>query len=146
MSEHQLLSLTDFTILLEAQYAASSTDPAGNPARRALLNAIIALAARQKTDAGLSDIPRIFYQNATAALPELILQEPSVLSVQALLAMAIYARNFSDSQAFVMSVANSSRQLETLDSKTTAVFKGDAAEQYRHLCRVAIMLRNDSSV
>jgi hypothetical protein len=118
MAEHQLLDLSDFLMLLEDQYAASSLDPADDPARWAVINAIVALGVRFKTAPGsetaFSDITHGFYQNATRVVPELILQDPSLLSIQALLAMAMLARHIPDIRAFIMLATNASRQLELL--------------------------------
>ncbi|KAK7421108.1 hypothetical protein QQZ08_010112 [Neonectria magnoliae] len=95
MAEHQLLALQSFVTLLDAQYATSSVDHAGKPARWALVNTVIALALRVKTapgsEAKLSDIPRAYYRNATTVIPDLILQDSSLLLIQALLTMAIFS-------------------------------------------------------
>ncbi len=118
MAEHQLLDISNFVMLLDAPYAASCANPADAPARWAIVNAVIALALRFKTapgsEAALSDITHSFYQNAIRVLPELILQDSSLLSIQALLAMAMFARRISDIQAFIMLATNASRQLELL--------------------------------
>ncbi|AEO70702.1 glycoside hydrolase family 71 protein [Thermothielavioides terrestris NRRL 8126] len=118
MAEHQLLDLATFVPLLDAQLAAGPAEPAGNPARWALVNAVIALALRAKmapgAEAELSIYQRAFYRNATTVMSELILQEPGLLSVQALLAMAMFARATSDTRAFAMLVTSALRQLELL--------------------------------
>jgi hypothetical protein len=118
IAPQQLLSQSHFLSLLEAQYATSPLSPADNPARWALVNTIIALAVRFKTapglEAALADIMQAFYQNATRVLPELILQEPNLLSVQALLAMSLFAWNVMDMKAFVMLGTNASRLLKLL--------------------------------
>jgi hypothetical protein len=118
MAEHQLLDLSSFAMLLEAQYSASLFGPTDNPARWAVVNAVTALAIRVKTAPGsegdISDISRGFYDNATVVIPEIILQAPSLLSVQALLAMAMFAQGTPDAQACVMLASNASRQLELL--------------------------------
>jgi hypothetical protein len=119
IASQQLLSQSHFLSLLEAQYATSPISPADNPARWALVNAIIALAVRFKTalgaEAALADIVQAFYQNATGVLPELILQEPNLLSVQALLAMSLFSWNVGYIRAFVMLGSNASRLLGLLD-------------------------------
>ncbi|SPQ25329.1 abfcf91c-1710-4f47-9765-0d85f47955c8 [Thermothielavioides terrestris] len=118
MAEHQLLDLATFVPLLDAQLAASPAEPAGNPARWALVNAVIALALRAKmapgAEAELSIYQRAFFRNATTVMSELILQEPCLLSAQALLVMAMFARATSDTRAFAMLVTNALRQLELL--------------------------------
>jgi hypothetical protein len=130
MAEHPLLDLPRLVTLVEEQYAASATDPADNHARWALVNAVFALALRFKIAPGaegeLSTFPRAFYRNAVTVLPELILQEPSLLSIQALLAMAIFAQA-SDSRSFAMLMTNASRELELL--RPTQVRKPDASEE-----------------
>lgn len=112
------MSQSHFLTLLEAQYATSPLSPADNPARWALINAIIALAVRFKTargsEAALADIMLAFYQNATRVLPEIMLQGPNLLSVQALLAMSMFCWNMGDMRAFVMLGTNASRLLELL--------------------------------
>ncbi|KAK4032172.1 hypothetical protein C8A01DRAFT_41381 [Parachaetomium inaequale] len=119
MADYPLLDLPRFATLADEQYAACSTDPAGNPSRWALVNAVFALALRFKIAPGaendLSMFPRALYQNAAAVLPELILHgDPSLLSVQALLAMAMFAHAVSDSRSSAMLTANASRQVELL--------------------------------
>ncbi len=117
----QLLSQSHFLSLLEAQYATSPLSPADNPARWALVNTIIALAVRFKTAPGaetaLADVVQAFYQNATKVLPELMLREPNLLSVQALLAMSLFAWNVGDMTAYVMLGTNASRLMELFGLK-----------------------------
>ncbi|KAH6995991.1 hypothetical protein BKA56DRAFT_609270 [Ilyonectria sp. MPI-CAGE-AT-0026] len=144
MAEHQLLDLPNFLVLLDAQYADSSISPAENPSRWAFVNAIIALAARFKiapgSEAELSDIAHGFYQNSITVIPELILQDPSLLSIQALLGMAMFAQGISDTRACIMLAANASRQLELFNvGRLTAgrMIEAEEEEQYQQLCRVA---------
>ncbi|KAK4232945.1 hypothetical protein C8A03DRAFT_39386 [Achaetomium macrosporum] len=123
MADYPLLDLHSFVTLVDEQYAACSTesDPADNPARWALVNAVFALALRFKIAPAAQDelamYPRAFYRNAAAVLPELVLQDSSLLSIQALLAMAMFAQaTFSDNSpsSVVMLVSNASRQVELL--------------------------------
>ncbi|XXH00630.1 hypothetical protein Hte_006978 [Hypoxylon texense] len=141
--EHQLLDQPSFIALLDAQYAASPVDPADSPARWALVSAVVALAIRSKTAPGsegcLSDIPRGYYQNAITVLPDLILQAPILLAIQALLAMALFAKNIRDRQAFVMLANNASRQLE-LFFTSGAVVDPNEAVSYERACGVVKML------
>jgi hypothetical protein len=80
MEGHQLIPLSHFMTHFDAQYAASSLDPAGNPARWAVVNTIVALGIQSKTasgsEAAFFDITNGFYQNATKVVSELILQRP----------------------------------------------------------------------
>ncbi|KPM36225.1 hypothetical protein AK830_g10351 [Neonectria ditissima] len=147
MAEHQLLDLRSFVALLNAQYAVSSVDPGGNPARWALVNAVIALALRVKTapgsEAELSDIPRAYYRNATTVIPDLILHDSSLLSIQALLAMAMFAQGTSDTQAFVTLSTNASRQLELLSLRRLLEGGGideEEEERQKQVSRVAHVL------
>ncbi|TGJ82895.1 hypothetical protein E0Z10_g5839 [Xylaria hypoxylon] len=139
MAEHQFITLASFMTLLEAQYAASAVGPAEDATRWALVNAILALAIRFKTAVGSeSDIAPVtdsLYKNATMVVHQLILQEPNLPSIQALLAMAIFSRGLPDVQAFIMLTTNASRQLEIFGRKrfmgnsTSPVCEEDQFEQ-----------------
>ncbi|KAI8628351.1 hypothetical protein F5Y19DRAFT_486293 [Xylariaceae sp. FL1651] len=145
MSEHPLMSISNFMRLLDAQYAASTNDPADDPARWATVNAVVALAIRSKTAAGsehdISPITQNFYLNATMVVHQLILLPPSMLFVQALLAMALFARGIPDTQAFVMLVTNATRQLELFhrrqpaESSKLCPHKNHEAEQVRQVAK-----------
>lgn len=147
MECRQLLDLADFTALLNDQYIASSTGPAGNFARWAIANAVTALALRFKAAPGaapgseddLSSIPLAFYHNATAMIHRLILQEPSLLSIQALLAMAMFVEDTPESAAFVMLGTNASRQLQLFESRMPEDFKsiGTKSKQHQRVCEVS---------
>ena len=121
MAGNQILSLKNFMVLLDSQYEASKIDPAGNPARWALINAMLARATRLKIASGsesaILSISHALYQNATAVMPDLILVEPSLVIVQALLGMAIFAVEVADTQAFIMLTTNTLRQLQLLEMK-----------------------------
>lgn len=152
MAEHQLIDLSDFMALLDAQHAASSTGPADNPARWAIINAVIAIALRYKTAPGsegeLSDIQHGYYRNATAVIPDLILQDASLLSIQALLAMAIFASGIPDTQASVMLVTNASRQLEMFSrgqSLSGRVLETGEAKYHEQLSRVINTFERNAS-
>lgn len=118
MTEYQVIELSSVLLLLEEQYEVSIVGPANHYPRWALVNAVIAIALRAKIAPGaepeLSTYPRAFYLNATTVLPDLILQQPSLLSVQALLAIAIFAREVPGTHAFVTLATNALRQLELL--------------------------------
>ncbi|KAK4031257.1 hypothetical protein C8A01DRAFT_42268 [Parachaetomium inaequale] len=125
IAEHPLLDLPIFAALLDEQYAA-------------LVNAVLALALRFKTAPGaereLAAYPRAYYRNAATALPELLLQDPrSVRSVQALLAIALYARDVSGSRAaaVIMLTAGASLQIEMLQQglRHGSLLLLDAAEE-----------------
>ncbi|KAI0385714.1 hypothetical protein F5Y04DRAFT_291158 [Hypomontagnella monticulosa] len=150
MAEHQLIDLSDFIELLDAQHAASPTSPADSPARWAIINAIIAIALRYKTAPGseseFTDIQHGYYQNATSVIPQLILQEPSLLSIQALLAMAIFASGIPDTQASTMLVTNASRQLELFGRGQSLAMGTEEAQRYKQLERVVEMFEKNASL
>lgn len=144
MADHQLLKLSDFVALLEAQYKASINDPDGNPSRWAMVNAVIALAIRAKmapgSEAIVSDITYGYYRNATIVISELVIGDATLLSVQAFLAMAIFAQGISDTRAAVMLASNASRHLDLLCStglSTGRVLEGAEVEECVRLCRIA---------
>ncbi|KAE9370342.1 hypothetical protein N431DRAFT_378564 [Stipitochalara longipes BDJ] len=143
MAEHQLMPLSHFLTHLEAQYAASSLDPADNSARWALVNAIIALGGRSKTAPGsqaLYNITLGIFENAMKTLRELIIEDPCLLSIQALLAMAIFTREVGNMSAFVVLASNASRQLELLTlswSSMDQVIDGDEMGQYEQAYKIA---------
>ncbi|PNP45172.1 hypothetical protein TGAMA5MH_03223 [Trichoderma gamsii] len=151
MQHRQLLDLADFSALLSAQYIASSTGPAENDfARWATVNAVTALALRFKAAPGsegdLSSIPLAFYHNATAVIHHLILQEPSLLSIQALLAMAMFVEDTPEPAAFIMLATNASRQLELLESRMPDDFKSNGAnlksKQHQRACEISSTFDN----
>lgn len=143
-ASQQLLSQSHFLSPLEAQYAISPVSPSGYFTRWALVNTIIALAVRFKTapgsEAAVSDITQAFYQNAAKVLPKLILQDPSLLSLQALLAMSLFAW---EAMAFVMLGTNASRMLELLSlsmSRQDPVVVLEDMEEYEMVFRTLNMV------
>ena len=136
MAEHQLMPLTQLMAHLENHFADSAHDPGGNYSRWALVNAVMALAIRSKTAPGsqaILDIAHGIYENATKVLPELMLQDPHLLSIQALLAMASFAREVGNVSAFVMLASSASRQLELLTVSWPSmdrVIVSEEAEQF----------------
>lgn len=89
-------SRLELTALFDQQRRECPKDPGSNPAIWVLINAAIALAVRAKTvdtpALRLSDIASAYHRNATKALGQVLLATPSVLSVRALLAMAVASR------------------------------------------------------
>ncbi|KAH8886277.1 hypothetical protein GQ53DRAFT_345952 [Thozetella sp. PMI_491] len=133
-AEHPVCDLDTFVALLDAQYAVDAASPADSPARWALVNSILARAMQAKTAPGsevaLSGIAHGFYQNATNVLPELLLQEPSLLSIQALLAMALCSRGANDVQGAAVFAANALRQLDLLAAKNGATAANERSQEY----------------
>ncbi|KIW19430.1 hypothetical protein PV08_00002 [Exophiala spinifera] len=89
-------SRLELTALFDQQRRECPKDPGSNPAIWVLINATIALAVRAKTVDSpalrLSDIASAYHRNATKALGQVLLAAPSVVSVRALLAMAVATR------------------------------------------------------
>ncbi|KAI0442073.1 hypothetical protein F4803DRAFT_520812 [Xylaria telfairii] len=131
----QFISLETFLELLEAQHADSTTGPGEDAARWAVVNGVIAIAGRFKTAAGseaeMSPITLGFYRNASLVIHQLILQKPSLLSVQALLSMAVFARGTPDKEAFIMLASNALNQLEILLRTRSLSAEGEFAQVYR---------------
>ncbi|KAI0425263.1 hypothetical protein F5Y09DRAFT_110443 [Xylaria sp. FL1042] len=153
IEEYQFISLESFARHFETQYAVSTVGPAEDAARWALVNAIVALSMRFKIAAGseqeLSPLIQSFYQNATMVVHQLILQNPNLVSIQALLAMALFSRGIPDAQAFVMLTANASRQLEIFSRRWFGgSFMLAAGEEYefRQVCEVSNKLSQEASV
>lgn len=142
-AENPLLSLNSFMALLRTQYSSSPSGPADSPARWALVNATIAIAIRFKTasasEAEINPIASMYYRNSTAVIYQLVSQDPSLLSMQALLAMSIFAKDSSDSQELIMLATNASRQRDISSHKWLldgSVFDAEDAEQYEKVCKV----------
>ncbi|KAJ8120876.1 hypothetical protein ONZ43_g2530 [Nemania bipapillata] len=117
--EPHFISLRTFMQILDAQYADDIASPGQDVARWAMVNGILALAGRFKTAAGaeedMSPITLSFYRNATLVLHQLIGQTPSLISAQAMLIMAMFARGIPDIETFIMLTSNASNQLELLE-------------------------------
>ncbi|KAI8952770.1 hypothetical protein F4801DRAFT_539287 [Xylaria longipes] len=150
--EPRFISLKTFTELLEAQHADSITGPGEDVARWAVINGIVALAGRFKTAAGseadMSPIVLSFYRNASLVIHQLILHKPSLLSVQALLTMAIFARGTPDMDAFIMLTSNAFNQLEILQrtwSLESSLLPPSGEENFAQVYRFASQLREEAS-
>jgi len=107
------------------QQAVSSTHPAGNPARWAILSTWIAIAMRFRTALGSEDefnhVIKSYFHNAVLVLPDLILQPANIETIQALLFMAVFADGMGDHRSFVMLVTNATRQIELLALRLSSV-------------------------
>ena len=107
------------------QHAVSSTDPAGNPARWAIINTWIAMGVRFKKALGPEDemdcVMKAYYRNAVLVLADLILQPANKETIQALLFMAVYAEGSMDHRSYVMLVTNAVRQIEFLAPRLSEV-------------------------
>ncbi|KIV93863.1 hypothetical protein, variant 2 [Exophiala mesophila] len=105
-------SRLELTALFDQQRRECPKDPGSNPAIWVLINAAIALAIRAKTvdtpALRLSEIASAYHRNATKALGQVLLAPPSVLSVRALLAMAVASR-VETGQLAALILANSAK-------------------------------------
>lgn len=144
MAEHALLTQPAFLSLLDAQYAASSSGPAKNPARWALVNAILALALRSKIAAGaeamLTPFAHNAYRNATPVIAELVLEDCGLIGIQALLAMAMFTRGIPDIRSFIMLSTIASRQLDLVRCRELLPERGietEQADEYKQLDQIA---------
>ncbi|KAI0862349.1 hypothetical protein F4860DRAFT_125453 [Xylaria cubensis] len=136
----QFITLENFNKLLDTQYVDDMTGPGDDAARWAVVNSVIALAGRFKTAAGseadMSPITLGFYRNASLVIHQLILHKPSLLSIQALLSMAIFARGIPDLEAFIMLAKNAFNQLDILQriwsiGNSSFPISGEFAQVYR---------------
>ncbi|KAI0550126.1 hypothetical protein F4679DRAFT_220518 [Xylaria curta] len=146
----QFISLENFIELLDAQYADDTTSPGDDAARWAVVNSVIALAGRFKTAAGseadMSPITLGFYRNASLVIHQLILHKPSLLSIQALLSMAIFARGIPDLEAFIMLAKNAFNQLDILQrtwSLGNSVFPMSGEKEFAQVYRFASQLSEE---
>ncbi|KAI1276572.1 hypothetical protein F5Y07DRAFT_399308 [Xylaria sp. FL0933] len=153
IEEYQFISLESFARHFEIQYAVSTVGPAEDAARWALVNAIIALSMRFKIAAGseheLYPVIQSCYQNATMVVHQLILQDPSIVSVQALLAMALFSRGIPDPQAFVMLTTNASRQFEIFSRRwfgSSPMLAPGEEHELPQVCEVSNKLSQEASV
>ncbi|KAI1743760.1 hypothetical protein F4680DRAFT_407407 [Xylaria scruposa] len=147
----QFISLESFIGLLDAQYADDTTGPGDDAARWAVVNSVIALAGRFKTAAGseadMSPITLGFYRNASLVIHQLILHKPTLLSIQALLSMAMFARGIPDVEAFIMLAKNAFNQLDILQqtwSLGNSVFPMSGEKEIAQVYRFASQLSEEA--
>jgi hypothetical protein len=136
-----IFDLPTLNRLNDEQQAASSTHPAGNPARWAILSTWIAIGMRFRTapgsEDGFSHVIKSYYRNAVLVLPDLILQPANKETIQALLLMAVFADGMEDHRSFVMLVTNATRQIELLALRLSSVLDRCERESYQRLISFA---------
>ncbi|KAK3690409.1 hypothetical protein B0T22DRAFT_463531 [Podospora appendiculata] len=103
----------------------------------------------------MADIADAFYRNALGVFADLVMRAPSLLSVQALLAMAVYVQGpgrQESARAFFMLATNAARQLEVLGQSCLAasivpwgVESSEAREQFRRVVQVVRALEVHAS-
>lgn len=122
---YPMFDLPTLQRLIAEQHAVSSTSPAGNPARWAIINTCIAMGVRFKMTAGSENefdcVVEAYYRNAVLVLPDLILQPANKEAIQALLFMAVFAEGALDHRSYVMLVTNAVRQIEFLAPRLSEV-------------------------
>jgi len=136
-----IFDLSTLQRLNAEQQAISSTHPAGNPARWAILSTWIAIAMRFRTalesKGEFDNVINSYYHNAVLVLPDLILQPSTLETIQALLFMAVYADVMEDYRSFVMLVTNATRQIELLAPRLSIVSDKCERESYQRLLSFA---------
>lgn len=144
------ISLESITGHVEAQYADRQDGPGGDVARWALVNGVLALAGRFKiapgAEAEMAPIMMGFYGNATAAVAHLRAGPPTLLSVQALLALVLFARGMPDIDTFVALARTTSDQLAALEQTrpwANPVLPLEGKEDFARVFRTANMLRDE---
>ncbi|KAK3319633.1 hypothetical protein B0T19DRAFT_269814 [Cercophora scortea] len=144
MAIYPIFDQLKFIELLDTQQAISAREPGDDPARWASINAVLALSVRAKIppvanaeSESMVDIADAFYRNALGVFADLVMRAPSLLSVQALLAMAVYVRDRGESTAFIMLVTDAARRLDLfgLASMLRGLESGEA-EQFRRVVEV----------
>lgn len=150
MEGRKVLELEEFMPHLSTQYEASTTGPLVEYSRWALVNAVMGLAGKFMVAPGsesvLENIHMAYYQNAAMVLHRLILRTPSLLTVQALLAMALYAKGIPDERSFIMLVTCASKQLEMMEQNRTAVDeRSDSMQRLRSFGLVRSLTRRLTS-
>lgn len=128
-----LFDLPYFLELLDAQYASSSSDSAGNPGRWAIVNATTALAVRFKTAPGAEDeiapIASAYFGNAAAVMQDLTRLSPTILSIQALICMALFIEHEPQTATFALISSTAAQQLHWLRNTSHA-----NSEAFLRLC------------
>jgi hypothetical protein len=136
-----IFDLSTFNRLNAEQQAVSSTHPAGNPARWAILSTWMAMGMRFRTalgsEAEFNDFIKSYYGNAVLVLPDLILQPANIEAIQALLLMAVLADCMEDHRSFVMLVTNAARQIELLAPRLSSVLDRCERESCQRLLSFA---------
>ncbi|KAK5629665.1 hypothetical protein RRF57_005380 [Xylaria bambusicola] len=149
VGEHQFISLESFMQLFEAQYAASTDEPAGDDARWALVNVVVAMALRFKTaavgESSIGPLIQSFHLNAVMVEQQVTYQDPNLLSVQALLAMAMFSRGIPDPQAFGKLATNALYQLKVLDRKRLGGLLGSRENEFWQVHQVSTKLSEEVS-
>jgi hypothetical protein len=133
---YPMFDLLTLKRLIAEQRAVSNTDPAGSPARWAIINTWIAMGVRLKAVLGSGDeldcVIKAYYRNAVLVLQDLILQRANEESIQALLFMALFAEGAMDHASYVMLVTNAVRQSEFLARRLVEVTDRCETEVCRH--------------
>ncbi|KAH7121677.1 fungal-specific transcription factor domain-containing protein [Dactylonectria macrodidyma] len=124
-----------------------------NPAWWACLNAVVAMAIQLKTmnDAfrTVSDFSWSLFKNAFAVYPELMENEPTILSVQALLSMAMFLSGTTDTKTMsllLLSAVEMIRALELHKEFVESDLDPVEGEQRRRIFWVAFLLEKTISI
>ncbi|KAJ6788756.1 hypothetical protein PWT90_03307 [Aphanocladium album] len=124
ISVSDLLDWPDFLVILNAQYDESCDSPGRETARWALVNAALACATQFKMAPGseqdIAPIWRALYQNAQMVLQDIVEEKACLVSVQALLCMAMaadYDEQHSDHGLLVRHAVSKLKEVRGLDQR-----------------------------
>lgn len=150
MGDYPIVDKSTILALLDAQYGVAASGRMREVPSFAAVNAVIALAihAGELAVDAVAATSQDFYRNAALTIPDMISSEPTLLSVRALLAMAMLARNLSKAPAFYMLAATASRQLGLLQLRYPEQFRESGSPQrleYWKLYRIACTFEELSS-
>ncbi|KAH6886774.1 hypothetical protein B0T10DRAFT_406929 [Thelonectria olida] len=132
-----LFTTESFLRLVDEQYAAGVENQADNPARWAIVNAMVASAMVGKiTNESLADMtPTVwcYFKNAFSTFSELIIQKPHVSTCEAVLAMAMYMLCSADGQTASQLTAAATRLVHMLGFHRRQYYVSvDSAVAQRH--------------
>ncbi|KAL3466076.1 hypothetical protein BJX64DRAFT_285007 [Aspergillus heterothallicus] len=126
--------------LLEEHLSEPDMSPGKRPERWAMLNAGIAVAMQTRTAKGshseMMDFSSHFFKNAFSMYPVLAVRGADILALEALLAMAIYMRGFSDVRTTSVLVSAAARLSLTLglhQKSSYTVPNLSQIDQHRHV-------------
>ncbi|KAI9148770.1 ABC-transporter-regulating transcription factor [Paramyrothecium foliicola] len=105
-------------LLLSYQNNYPSDASTWDPARWACLNAVVAISLQRKAQNDVfettSRFSWAFFKKAFAVYPELVEREPTITSVQALLAMSMFLSGTTDGKTMALLLASAARMVQML--------------------------------
>ena len=120
---HKPIELPEAISHAEAQISESLESPSTNMSRWALVSSLLALALRVKVADGSEDdfkhIISAYYHSSTKAIDQAFLEQPSCLSVQALMVTSMAAKLEPDTQVAAALAAKAIKQADMLMTKVS---------------------------